>query len=167
MGFDDYMDFQAHALVTEFQARENALGRTPFNALTNAIRVAEAERMICDKIASITDELAQGAIYILNMKLQAVKLGRDRAAIDAISNNYDLILGDIKSGITRLKSIMSDASTSNFSSRKESQILLCASSIMAEVVQNFDQGDEPMTTEERERESAYTVPTPKPEISRE
>lgn len=155
MGFDDYMDFQAHALVTEFQARENALGRTPFNALTNAIRVAEAERMICDKIASITDELAQGAIYILNMKLQAGKLGRDRAAIDAISNNYDLILGDIKSGITRLKSIMSDASTSNFSSRKESQILLCASSIMAEVVQNFDQGDEPMTTEERERESAY------------
>ena len=111
--------------------------------------------MICDKIASITDELAQGAIYILNMKLQAVKLGRDRAAIDAISNNYDLILGDIKSGITRLKSIMSDASKSNVSARKESQILLCASSIMAEVVQNFDQGVEPMTREERERESAY------------
>ena len=155
MGFDDYADFEAHALVTEFQAREKALGRAPFDALVNAIRVAEAERTICDKLSSITDELAQGAIYILNMKLQAAKLGRDRAAIDAISNNYDLILGDIKSGITRIKSIMSGASTSNVGARKESQILLCASGIMAEVVQSFDQGDDPMTTAERDRESAY------------
>ncbi len=154
-GFDDYADFQAQALVAEFQARERALSRTPFHALTQAVKVADAERTICNKIASIADELNQGAIYILNMKLQATKLGPDRAAIDAIANNYDLILADIKNGITRLKTIMADASTSNFSHRKESQILLCASSIMAEVVQNFGAGDEPMTPEERAQECAF------------
>lgn len=154
LGFEDYSDFQAHAIVAEFQARERQLGRTPLASLTKALEVAEAQRTICNRIVTIMAELAQGAIYILNMKLKATKLGRDRAAIDAISNNYDLILADIKSGITRLGTLMSDASTANFRQSKESQFLLCASGIMSEVVDTFAKGDEAMTQAEKDRESA-------------
>lgn len=154
LGFDDYADFQAHALVTEFQARERELGRKPYRGLTRAIRVTEAKKTICDRLTDITTELAQGTIYILNMKLQATKLGKDRAAVDAIANNYDLILADIKTGITRLKSIMAEATGSNFKQAKESQFLLCASSIMSEVVENFAKEDQPMTTEEQSHEAA-------------
>ncbi|WP_439123604.1 PAS domain-containing protein [Marivita sp.] len=155
LGFDDYAGFQAHAIVAEFQARERHLKRAPFPALTNALQVAETQRMICDRIDSILTELAQGAIYTLNMKLQATKLGRDRAAIDAIANNYDLILADIKNGITRLQTLMSDAAETNFRKSKESQILLCAASIMSEVVNSFAETDDQITSAEKDRESGY------------
>lgn len=152
-GFDDYADFEAHALIAEYQSRERQLGRLAFGPLTQAIRVAEAQRTICEKITSITEELGQGKIYILNMKLQATKLGKDRAAIDAIANNYDLILEDINTGINRLKRIMAEAVDSNFKQSKQSQILLCAASIMSEVVHTFGKSEEPIDVAVRTHEA--------------
>lgn len=152
-GFDDYVAFQAHALVAEFKAREQALFRTPSSALAKALQVAQAQRGICERIASIKSELAEGALYILNMKLKATKLGRDRAAIDAIANNYDLILADIKGGIMRLEAIMADAAASDFRQSKDSLILLCASSIMTEVMQSFEKSEHQIHEAERIRES--------------
>lgn len=152
-GFADYTDFQAHALVTEFRAREKQMPRPPLAALTSAINVSDAQHVIADRIASVTQELHQATIYTLNMKLQATKLGRDRAAIDAIANNYDLILQDIMSGMDRLNSIMSDAVDSNFKQSKDSQFLLCASGIMTEVVQAFSTGRGSSSEAERARET--------------
>jgi hypothetical protein len=48
---------------------------------------------------------------------------------------------------------MAEATGSNFKQAKESQFLLCASSIMAEVVENFAKEDQPMTGEEQSHEA--------------
>lgn len=101
LGFESYDAFMATALSQEINGRAAQLHARPDPIDATFDELGGAAAAMIERVEAIYATYRGHAFVPLNLRIQAAKLGRDGAAIGAISNNYNLLSLEIKDNLDR------------------------------------------------------------------
>lgn len=133
IGFIDYSAFMTHALVSEFNAREDGLARNSDRPMKSFQALMECAKSLITAATAIAGGYQSHQFVPLNLVVQAGRLGHAGAAIGAISNNFSLISEEIKGGLT----LFVEAATRVASAIGEGAFLLGTAQIQKESADLF------------------------------
>jgi aerotaxis receptor len=146
LGFEDYPAFMAAALSAEMAARDRELGRLPDRMLAFFDALVEAAKSLIERAQSIFNAYASVRYVPLNLAIQATQLGGDGAAIGVISNNYNLISGEIKNNL----SAFVESARKVLSTINDGRFLICIAKVQHEIAELFssETADNELTQEQ-------------------
>ncbi|MCC6946468.1 MAG: PAS domain-containing protein [Bradyrhizobiaceae bacterium] len=133
LGFKSYGAFMSTALSKEMAARNERLGRAPDGMIACFDEIVTAADALLRQAGDIFAAYEKNEYVPLNLRVQVTRLGQSAATIGVISNNYDLIAGEIRSNMSRfMASAQQVHKTIN-----DGLFLLCTAKVQQEVAEFF------------------------------
>jgi aerotaxis receptor len=134
LGFSDYPTFMAEAIRAEVAGRDIQIGRAEDPAVLRFGEVVEASRTALSQADRIFTAFGCNEYVALNFRVQAAQLGSAGAAINQISQNYDLLSTEIKRSLEKfVGSAKLVAATVN-----NGAFLTCMARVQSEVLHQFE-----------------------------
>lgn len=99
LGFRDYASFMASALITEIEHRDALLDRQADKVAACFGTVMQQANALILRAETISQAYHAHQFVPLNLLVQAGRIGREGAAIGAISHSYNLLSADMKEGL--------------------------------------------------------------------
>lgn len=133
LGFKNYGAFMSTALSREIAARNERLGRAPDAMIACFDQIVTSSDALLQQAGNIFAAYGKSEFVPLNLRVQVNRLGQSAATIGVISNNYDLIAGEIRSNMNRF---MASAEQVH-KTISDGLFLLCTAKVQHEVVEFF------------------------------
>ena len=150
LGFSDYSAFLATALGKEVQARNEQMGCDLDRTIVHFNELMQSAQSLLKRADEIFVAYGKNEYVPLNLQIQAAQLGEHGSTIGVISNNYNIISGEIRSSLNEfIASAKTVLKTIN-----DGMFMVCTAKIQKEVVDVFS-GESVVESVSKDTEMGY------------